>query len=375
MSIWLGNQRLDGSAKDMLSYGNISNCITEIPQDIKLELNNGTLTLKAGSKVYVPNGVGIFDEVVIQSDVSVNLGTGNTQFIVYDRINNTLYSWVVGVCSSGGSQPSSQYFCWYDTTNNLVKNSSNYGTTINYSSLPIAIINSTATATNQVFNGFGYIGSTKFVLPHVKGLLPDGFNNDGSLKNIEFTVESVLTTTGASTDTVVGFFGENSISNHVATTYGYNPELNLIVRLSDGVPYREITGVNRIPFTNPYHQTGGKIDFCTFRKSFQAVDYSATEYIAHQAMPSNRYMGLTLGTSGSSYTAPADGIVQIVISEPSSYAEIATDQQSMSTTVSVAGGWARAFLPVKKGQSFNVYYGGSNFTLRVFRFIYAEGAQ
>ena len=86
-------------------------------------------------------------------------------------------------------------------------------------------------------------------------------------------------------------------------------------------------------------------------------------------------MGLTLGTSGSSYTAPADGIVQIVISESSSYAEIATDQQSMSTTASVAGGWARAFLPVKKGQSFNVYYGGSNFTLRVFRFIYAEGAQ
>lgn len=34
----------------------ITNCITEIPQDIKLELNNGTLTLKAGSKVYVPNG-------------------------------------------------------------------------------------------------------------------------------------------------------------------------------------------------------------------------------------------------------------------------------------------------------------------------------
>ena len=32
----------------------VSNCITNIPQDIKLELNNGVLTLKAGSKVYVP---------------------------------------------------------------------------------------------------------------------------------------------------------------------------------------------------------------------------------------------------------------------------------------------------------------------------------
>ena len=35
---------------------NVTNCITGIPQDIKLELSSGTLTLKAGSKVYVPNG-------------------------------------------------------------------------------------------------------------------------------------------------------------------------------------------------------------------------------------------------------------------------------------------------------------------------------
>ena len=34
----------------------ISNYIRYINQDIKLELNDGTLTLKAGSKVYVPNG-------------------------------------------------------------------------------------------------------------------------------------------------------------------------------------------------------------------------------------------------------------------------------------------------------------------------------
>ena len=32
----------------------ITNCITKIPQDIKLELTNGTLTLKAGSKIYIP---------------------------------------------------------------------------------------------------------------------------------------------------------------------------------------------------------------------------------------------------------------------------------------------------------------------------------
>ena len=47
---------LKDAMKETVNYKNITNCITEISQDIKVELNNGTLTLKAGSKVYVPNG-------------------------------------------------------------------------------------------------------------------------------------------------------------------------------------------------------------------------------------------------------------------------------------------------------------------------------
>ncbi|MBQ9150293.1 hypothetical protein IJX73_05110, partial [bacterium] len=52
----------------------ITNCITEIPQRINLELTDGVLTLKAGSVVTVPNGFEIdgqtpkFDYVTIDSD-------------------------------------------------------------------------------------------------------------------------------------------------------------------------------------------------------------------------------------------------------------------------------------------------------------------
>ena len=59
-----------------------TNRILEIPQDIKLELNNGTLTLKAGSKVYVPNGFEAdgttpkFDVVNVQSDISLQSYNG-----------------------------------------------------------------------------------------------------------------------------------------------------------------------------------------------------------------------------------------------------------------------------------------------------------
>ena len=34
----------------------ITNCITEIPQDAHYTLNNGILTIKAGTKTYIPNG-------------------------------------------------------------------------------------------------------------------------------------------------------------------------------------------------------------------------------------------------------------------------------------------------------------------------------
>lgn len=61
-----------------IDYSRVAgNCITKIPQDIKIELNNGILTLKAGSKIYVPNGFeqdGItkkFITVTVSNDLTV----------------------------------------------------------------------------------------------------------------------------------------------------------------------------------------------------------------------------------------------------------------------------------------------------------------
>ena len=58
------------------SMGLITNCITKIPQDIKLELSSeGILTLKAGSKVWYPNGKDsggtlLFGSAVTANDIS-----------------------------------------------------------------------------------------------------------------------------------------------------------------------------------------------------------------------------------------------------------------------------------------------------------------
>ena len=185
----------------------ITNCITEIPQDIKLELNNGTLTLKAGSKLYKPNGKNAddsnkFDVVVISSDIVVSHATSTGQYMInYEPSGEWFRNSDINTIYSGESKPtvSSQYAIWYDTANNIIKVTNDTGATWTAEfTLPLClttVTSGTLVSIDQVFNGFGYIGSTVFALPGVKGLIPNGRNADGSLKNTEFTTSRASTQT------------------------------------------------------------------------------------------------------------------------------------------------------------------------------------
>ena len=184
---------------NLLNY--TTNRILEIPQDIKLELNNGTLTLKAGSKLYVPNGVGKFDVITVPSDVVLNFGTSSgLYFPIYNPSNNAQSGWYIKTYS-GAEAPTlsstEQYGVWYDTTNNIIKQTSDNGSTwTGKYALPFVTVNLTSgsvTSIDQIFNGFGYIGSTVFVLPNVKCQSSIGRNADGTCTNLVRTVSSVLT--------------------------------------------------------------------------------------------------------------------------------------------------------------------------------------
>ena len=177
-----------------------TNRILEIPQDIKLELNNGTLTLKAGSKVYVPNGFEAdgttpkFDEVVISSDLT-NTTTANTQLAVTVYYNK-LAPFLLSKCFSGGTAPTSPTVgtLWYDTASNKMKVYANSIWNERNDCFPIAMLTangSSYSSIDQIFNGFGYIGSTVFALPGVKVQIPDGRNPDGTCKSVLYTQQNV----------------------------------------------------------------------------------------------------------------------------------------------------------------------------------------
>ena len=95
-------------------------------------------------------------------------------------------------------------------------------------------------------------------------------------------------------------------------------------------------------------------------------------------MPSNRYIGLTLGASGSTYTAPANGY--FIIRKNSTAASQAfyfnNKTSGMSTyTGSPSSGWEICLsINAKKGDIVEIFntLGG---TTIYFRFIYAEGAK
>lgn len=140
-----------------------------------------------------------FVRAEVQNDVPLySTGTATVESYFFVKADTGAFGWYgIGSTSSGTTKPTSGQ-CWYDTTNNIINTSSDAFSTYSKApySLPICKFlrtYGTVTSINQVFNGLGYIGSTFFVLPSVKGLIPNGFNADGSLNSIEFEVPSVVT--------------------------------------------------------------------------------------------------------------------------------------------------------------------------------------
>ena len=352
-----------------VNYNNISNCITYI-------LNNGTLTLKAGSKVYIPNGFEAdgttpkFDEVITQNDLSCTQSWNGTLAIWYENDQFTTYA--LSDTYSGTTPPNLGVF--YNTSDNTIKRYTG-GTVerIGYC-FPLGIATSTGgkiTSIDQVFNGFGYIGSTVFALPGVKGLIPNGRNADGSLKNIEFTVDKV------------------KIINLPINTY--EPQMLLLDSALNiqgptairTISYNEVDNYTTYNGTNQswiaiitFVYNNNKITSFTPKTVFHALDYNDKFTISGWSMPSSRYIDLTLGASGSTYTAPANGWFTIEMKSNGSgqYLQLflVVHGLGFETHGYKSGDTAKLTVPVTKGKTIRIAYNfgsGADF----FRFIYAEG--
>lgn len=118
----------------------------------------------------------------------------------------------------------------------------------------------------------------------------------------------------------------------------------------------------------------------------RTISGPSDEYMAHMAMPSNRYVDLTLGASGSSYTAPADGYVSFLQKINKATTQLSAFNIGVNgnvrpgfgcnrTGTTFGVGLVRGFIPVRKGDSFYVSYTllDTSYDGAQLRFHYAEG--
>lgn len=411
--------------KHFLNMSQITNCLLEVPQRIKYTLVDGTLTIKAGSVVIVPYGT---------EDKTTDLPKGatfiNENFKVYDTqfsdgkffvwaelVNDISSSYTVSdtqtritsiaiktneivgsLYSVSSATPSaSQYTIVYNLSTNLIgythENSTiYYGEHIPSFPIMLAVANGKTPygSIDQVFNGMGYIGSTVWVDKGVKGLIPNGRNDDGSLKNIEWTNDSVKITIN---DTL---YGVNRIV--IGDTQDFDSYVNMSefqgvfdspppVLGTWGTYYNDNENIMYINYNNQWNKTNrllcadisvssDKIASFNPKLPFRAVDYNDKSEISGWSMPSNKYIDLTLGASGTTYTAPANGWVTLekYSGANNQYAILYNNTSTLRSGVNIAtsGTQALIMLPVLKGDVYGVSYNLNGKTSR-FRFIYAVG--
>lgn len=91
-------------------------------------------------------------------------------------------------------------------------------------------------------------------------------------------------------------------------------------------------------------------------------------------MPSNKYVNLTLGASGDSYTAPANGWLHLRVNKSVAgfSAFYSSSGLSAESRTTISGANCIVYIPCKKGDVVTCYYDGTNVDI-VFTFIYAVG--
>lgn len=287
-----GNIIIDDSSanKNLANTGMITNCLLEVPQNIKLELSDGTLTLKTGSKVYVPNGFEIdgitpkFDEHLVLADCVGNFDdteVSGTQFIMYSlnaAWESTIHlDYFSNNCYSSETQPTvtTPHALWYDLSVNKMKTTQDAGVTWVESqvSLPVSKVNlenGFVTHIEQIFNGFGYMDSILFSLPNVVGLSSQGRVEYGRYKNriLENGKVSVITIDENWVYNLHCFYSEQSLS--IASNYIVSEEKPLENeciwrKLSENKMYRiygdEIAAANVVYLGEFTHELGKITNF------------------------------------------------------------------------------------------------------------------
>lgn len=144
-----------------------------------------------------------------------------------------------------------------------------------------------------------------------------------------------------------------------------------------------------------YYYVGETVQNANLIDAGRMAEFYATKQFATSAiLPSDRYIDLTLGNSGATYTAPADGWYVVVknnglnnayqyvdchvmlpnYTPDGSVAPVSQYLYSVANNATAISNGIHCLIPIRKGQLMQISYDATGNTQQ-FRFIYAQGAQ
>ena len=174
--------------------------------------------------------------------------------------------------------------------------------------------------------------------------------------------------------------------NQVTGTSSEFPEINSLAGLSLNPAHSGmVTDLSQATVPsgwNLYYYVGETVQNANLINAGRIAEELTTKTNMLQAsgagMPSSKYVDLTLGESGSTYTAPANGWFCVGKRSNASgqYLSIFNNNANVQSSILSSGSNQAlvVFLPVKKGEIISITYSTGGNTER-FKFVYAEGAE
>ncbi len=354
--------------------------ILSIPQMVKVELADSTITVKAGSKVFT----GLGTSYTITQDITKTTASGgdNQQYLMLKSDGTTLVS--VGVTDSTFAYNSSTGFIHNDT----------YGDYY----LPIALTTHSGTSytsIDNVFNGVGYYRSYCFVHGGIKAKICTGLNSNGTYQHsvIEslFTFNDMTPWGGTySRRFNIQFMLDGTIQSQPDFRYN-TQDSNYMWRQNNSVWEFKNTSSNWVtrPLTHigQFDWNGSVISKLTTAEVDSVIGSNVTNlshfgkaYLSKLGMPGN-YISITYGASESNYKAPAHGYFYAwAVSSSNSVSYLQFRKTTFYTIDHVPSSdqWLMVHIPVKAGENVKLLYqnvhseSGYQYPM-VLRFYYTNG--
>ena len=230
----LSNLNSDGQMIVDSQNGTISNCVLEIPQNIKASIASNVVTLASGSVITLTGSTYTTYTLTAAQTYTISSSLADGKYYLFTNSAGVIQAPIAMTdVVSATSLPASGTYCYLTTDKTIYKyeNSEWNATTLAY---PLGIIEMSggvasyaknSNGDDMIFNGAGFIGNANYFLPGVSVLVANGTDNDGTLKSIKHTNNSLLIRNmqGASTCYIV-FQNGNGINADTPTHFFFQDE-------------------------------------------------------------------------------------------------------------------------------------------------------